>query len=672
MQPSSEGHALSLLLLSSSPFSIELDAGRRMTASGEPPQAPTEPAGHEIEVRAEATCATGGALWQASGVMADVLHERQRAARGPQPKQTILELGCGTGYLAMRLATATRGTKVIATDIPDRMRSLSYNVNRNQLRHAIQCVPWDWNDEEPPTLPWHSVTQCVASEVVYYDETRGAVAALAKALATVLRRCRTDVEVLLMLRVRVLDNVVSADGTTVQGSGNSTLVPSDSYDARSSVFAFIEQALPRVGLRAELLPLGDVAAASGAGRGLRLYQIFKAPAFDCIQTAPIFEPPIVRQAIAHELQKAWMRYRHICRPSSPSPDTSTAAPATPAVAVDPDGARSSTTSATKWTWRYEVEIMPASASAEILPEDFVMLATSAGGLAARWQAEGLCWLGWRLGGGFYGVHQIVLIARTDGSLSSGAVTERLMACTHVQSARVRSVTRLEGDPFAMCVAVARSDVRVEALPLTSGLTAAHVRQLLSHGYTVCDGFVGAPTVASLAHLVHQSLGAHARVDDDAIKWQHISPQHARDDLTTWVSEGVRPATDACFASSDGVLAALSRLETDLHMFMHLRGVRELQLAAYTAGSSGYRKHTDAMPQSVSGTERKVTAILYSNATWTEADGGQLRLWLADHDGNASVDVEPKGGRLLLFLSGCMAHQVLPTHADRLALTAWYH
>ena len=37
-----------------------------------------------------------------------------------------------------------------------------------------------------------------------------------------------------------------------------------------------------------------------------------------------------------------------------------------------------------------------------------------------------------------------------------------------------------------------------------------------------------------------------------------------------------------------------------------------------------------------------------------------------------IDVEPRGGRLLLFLSGCMMHQVLPTHAARLALTAWYH
>ena len=122
-----------------------------------------------------------------------------------------------------------------------------------------------------------------------------------------------------------------------------------------------------------------------------------------------------------------------------------------------------------------------------------------------------------------------------------------------------------------------------------------------------------------------------------------------------------------------MLPALARLEHDLHLFLRLQGVRELQLASYGAGGFGYRRHTDALPErAVGGSQRKITAILYSNAQWQQADGGQLRLWLADHDGRATVDVEPRGGRLLIFLSGCMMHQVLPTHAARLALTAWYH
>ena len=62
--------------------------------------------------------------------------------------------------------------------------------------------------------------------------------------------------------------------------------------------------------------------------------------------------------------------------------------------------------------------------------------------------------------------------------------------------------------------------------------------------------------------------------------------------------------------------------------------------------------------------------MYCNPRWEEAHAGKLRLTLADHDGGGSVDVEPRGGRLLCFMAGAMVHEVLPTHADRYAVTAW--
>ena len=35
-----------------------------------------------------------------------------------------------------------------------------------------------------------------------------------------------------------------------------------------------------------------------------------------------------------------------------------------------------------------------------------------------------------------------------------------------------------------------------------------------------------------------------------------------------------------------------------------------------------------------------------------------------------MDIPPIGGRLLCFLSGALVHEVLPTKADRIAVTAW--
>jgi hypothetical protein len=58
------------------------------------------------------------------------------------------------------------------------------------------------------------------------------------------------------------------------------------------------------------------------------------------------------------------------------------------------------------------------------------------------------------------------------------------------------------------------------------------------------------------------------------------------------------------------------------------------LAPRTPGSSGYRKHTDAMPDDsadgASGVQRKLTAVCYCNTNWLPGDGGALRITLQDH------------------------------------------
>ena len=236
----------------------------------------------------------------------------------PDEPATILELGAGTGYLAMRIAAgAVRGTRVLATDVPERMKNLKYNLNRNQLRHAVRPYAWDWNEEELPDLDWQAITHCIASDVVYYDESRGMGAALAAALAAVLSRCRAGVEVLLMLQVRILERHAGAEGS----STNSTLVPSDSYDERSSVFAFVEHALPAAGLQAVLL-----ARPHDTNGGLRLYKIERRPAPRAAaglaraaaapMTAPTAMGAAARGAMARELQTAWSRQRAIWNPCS--------------------------------------------------------------------------------------------------------------------------------------------------------------------------------------------------------------------------------------------------------------------------------------------------------------------------------------------------------------------
>ena len=93
--------------------------------------------------------------------------------------------------------------------------------------------------------------------------------------------------------------------------------------------------------------------------------------------------------------------------------------------------------------------------------------------------------------------------------------------------------------------------------------------------------------------------------------------------------------------------------------------------------------------------REITAIIYLNASSeapppprvvTEGDGqppapGSLLLYPGAHPNDTTgvtaahiVEIAPVGGRLVLFDSRAMLHEVVPhtnTQADRIALTLWF-
>jgi Rps23 Pro-64 3,4-dihydroxylase Tpa1-like proline 4-hydroxylase len=105
-----------------------------------------------------------------------------------------------------------------------------------------------------------------------------------------------------------------------------------------------------------------------------------------------------------------------------------------------------------------------------------------------------------------------------------------------------------------------------------------------------------------------------------------------------------------------------------------------KLAVCLGDGSYYDKHYD---NSGGGDMRKLTAILYLQEHWTPEQAGHLRMFLppgANSSAKAGlpyVDIEPRGGRLVVFWSDTMVHSVCESHATsdadhRWALTVWLH
>jgi SM-20-related protein len=180
------------------------------------------------------------------------------------------------------------------------------------------------------------------------------------------------------------------------------------------------------------------------------------------------------------------------------------------------------------------------------------------------------------------------------------------------------------------------------------LSAHEVEQLGSEGWFVRDGFIGADDVraarAELEHIDFRAAGmTGGRLDESQ-----------RGDRIAWLGpKTAPPALAKLCAQLEDLRLAIARdawLPTT-----HA----EIQAAHYPGGGARYARHRDAP---ATNNRRRVTAIVYLNPEWTPADGGQLRL--------GTVDLEPIAGRLVVFLSERVEHEVLPAHAPRYAVTAW--
>jgi len=188
-------------------------------------------------------------------------------------------------------------------------------------------------------------------------------------------------------------------------------------------------------------------------------------------------------------------------------------------------------------------------------------------------------------------------------------------------------------------------------------------RLASQGWVAAPDFIDGGMVRALGEESVR-LAAHGAFHDAAIGSgaQQRVAEDVRADQILWLEAG---------GSSESQRQCLGRFEA-----LRLQLNRDLQLglfefechfARYAPGAF-YRKHLDQFSRD---SRRLLSAILYLNAGWGAGDGGELRLYLERKPDAASVDIQPAGGTLVLFLSERFPHEVLPATRERLSLTGWF-
>lgn len=124
--------------------------------------------------------------------------------------------------------------------------------------------------------------------------------------------------------------------------------------------------------------------------------------------------------------------------------------------------------------------------------------------------------------------------------------------------------------------------------------------------------------------------------------------------------------DGSSAAQIQYLENMSQLQFELNKALFL-GLFEYEChyALYQKGDF-YKKHYDSFKGQAN---RMVSSVLYLNPDWQSDWGGELLIY--DEDSINSVKIIPEIGKLVVFMSEQVLHEVLPTQQPRASVTGWF-
>lgn len=192
---------------------------------------------------------------------------------------------------------------------------------------------------------------------------------------------------------------------------------------------------------------------------------------------------------------------------------------------------------------------------------------------------------------------------------------------------------------------------------------ALIDTLAAQGYVVVDNFMDGAIVTGLAAEALALQQANGLKPAGIGRLQtSLLDRALRGDAIQWLDESQASPAQRLY------LDRMHGLREHFNRTLYLNLVElESHFAVYPPGA-GYTRHLDQFQASGA---RKISSILYLNPAWQSAFGGQLRLYLDGTNPLPYLDIEPIGGRLVLFDASRFYHEVLPASQPRVSLTGWF-
>jgi SM-20-related protein len=187
----------------------------------------------------------------------------------------------------------------------------------------------------------------------------------------------------------------------------------------------------------------------------------------------------------------------------------------------------------------------------------------------------------------------------------------------------------------------------------------HIADALAEDeYVVLDDFLSPEEVEALlgAIRIHQEEENFRKAGIGNAHLFQVKKE-VRGDFIKWIEPvDALPASLNFLSRIDDLRLQLNRL-----LFLSLRDF-EAHYAIYPKGTF-YEAHVDQFQSSLT---RKISIACYLNTHWQEGDGGELAI----HKEGQVLKYAPLAGRLALFRSDTVLHEVLRTEKPRYSITGW--
>ncbi|MEJ2622853.1 MAG: 2OG-Fe(II) oxygenase family protein [Candidatus Thiodiazotropha sp.] len=184
------------------------------------------------------------------------------------------------------------------------------------------------------------------------------------------------------------------------------------------------------------------------------------------------------------------------------------------------------------------------------------------------------------------------------------------------------------------------------------------------GWSVVDGLISPIVISELATEITRlwQKGRFRRISTGYGNPFRYNPE-MRGDQAMWLD------SSHCLGAQRLYMNAMEELRQSLNRKLNL-GLSSFDshMAVYQPGSFN-RKHLD---QSHRIGRHCITSILYLNNSWSESDGGQLRIFTDAGNEKHFEEILPFEGRLVTFLSARYLYEIAPSKRHRMSMTGWFY